>query len=166
MKLREANLPIDFLRDVLLYEPTTGIFICKKKYANKILVGSVVGANHLAGYKQIMLQRTQFLAHRLAWFYVYGCWPKQEIDHIDGNRSNNAISNLRDVDRLTNAQNKRCAQSDNSSGFLGVHAKRGRWVADIKVKGKTMRVGTFDTPQEASEAFLNAKRIHHAGCTI
>ena len=166
MKPREANLSIEFLRDVLSYEPTTGIFFCKKKYAKKILVGSIVGANHLAGYKHIMLQRTQFLAHRLAWFYVYGCWPNMEIDHIDGNRSNNAISNLRDVDRLTNAQNKTRPQSNNLSGFLGVHAKRGRWVADIKVKGKTFRVGTFDTPTEASEAFLNAKRKHHAGCTI
>lgn len=166
MKTIDSDLDLDFLRDVLEYQPEKGVFICKKKYASKINVGSTVGADHIAGYKHIMIQKKQYLAHRLAWFYFYGVWPQGEVDHIDGNRSNNAITNLRDVDRLTNAQNRTKPQVDNKSGFLGVHKKREKWVADIKVNGKTKRVGTFESPEKAHAAFVEAKRIHHDGCTI
>ncbi|MDD0156969.1 HNH endonuclease signature motif containing protein, partial [Shigella flexneri] len=76
----------------------------KKKLSARGAVGKVAGTISY-GYNAINIDGVRYFAHRLAWLYVYGEWPKQEIDHIDRNRRNNAISNLRDVSRVVNALN-------------------------------------------------------------
>lgn len=105
------------------------------------------------------------MAHRLAWFYVNGVWPKGHIDHIDGNKTNNSIDNLRDVSRSMNLQNQKKAHRGKSSGLpLGVHLSRGgRFMAQLRVNGKNKSFGTFDTPESAHEAYLQAKEYYHPG---
>src|SRR6185369_5842834 len=101
---------------------------------------------------------------------VHGEWPKHDIDHINGDIIDNRIANLRDVPRLLNMQNQRRAQAKNATGFLGVtqDKKRGTYHPKIRIPGEKnpRHLGTFRTAEAAHEAYLEAKRKLHAGCTI
>jgi hypothetical protein len=100
---------------------------------------------------------------------MYGKWPEGEIDHINGNKADNRICNLRDVDRSTNQQNAKKAQSNNkSAGLLGVslHKSRNKFRAQITYDKKRHHIGYFDTAELAYAAYLSEKRRRHAGCTI
>lgn len=117
-------------------------------------------------YWCITINRRRYFAHRLVWAYFNGAWPEHEIDHIDGDKLNNRIENLRDVPRRTNKQNTRRANRGNA-GLLGTHLFRnGRWKASINVDGKNKHLGYFDTTQQAHIAYLEAKRLHHPGGTL
>jgi hypothetical protein len=141
----------------LHYDPHTGAFTRNGKPAG------TVGPN---GYAYVRHEGRQVLAHRLAWFFVHGCWPALHIDHLDGNPLNNAIANLRDVDRATNMQNRRAARRGNSVGLLGVTRCNGRFRASICVERRQVHIGMFDTAEEAHAAYLTHKRQLHPGCTI
>lgn len=156
----------DYLRSILAYDPDTGVFTRLVRTANRHKIGNVAGHRNGNGYIRFVVLSKRYYAHRLAWLYVTGDWPVGEIDHIDGNRSNNAISNLRDVSASVNLQNQRFARSDNIHGFMGVSRSRNRWSAHISINGKKRHIGQFDTADEAHAAYLNAKRLHHVGCTI
>jgi hypothetical protein len=109
------------------------------------------------------------LAHRLAWLYVHGVWPTHQIDHINGDHSDNRIANLRDVPPRLNKENLRKAQRNNRVGVLGVRALIGgapRWTAGICVDGERRYLGTFYSLDEAQAAYLKAKRALHEGCTL
>jgi hypothetical protein len=106
------------------------------------------------------------MGHRAAWLYVHGKWPNGQIDHINGDRSDNRISNLRDVSHSVNQQNVHRPRRDNASGFLGVTRQKNLWTSQVTVSGKTLHLGLFKTPEEAASAYLEAKRKHHTGCTI
>jgi len=93
-------------------------------------------------YLSICVSGGQYLAHRLVWFYVYGCWPSGEIDHIDGDGKNNKIENLRDVDSQSNAKN-RPVQNNNKIGIIGVRERSGSWNARITNNGVLEELGTF-----------------------
>lgn len=108
----------------------------------------------------------EYVQHRLAWLYMHGRWPSGDIDHINGNRSDNRFSNLRDVATQTNSENRRCAQKNNKAGLLGVTKRRNGYEARIRVLGRLIYLGLYDTPERAHEVFLQAKRERHAGCTI
>jgi hypothetical protein len=111
----------------------------------------------------------RYRASRLAWFYQTGAWPLQSIDHKDGNPQNNRFDNLRDVSTAGNIQNQRRAHDRNkSAGLLGVSRLngRGRWRARICTNGVSTLIGWYDTPEQAHEAYLEAKRRLHATCTI
>lgn len=156
------------LKEVLHYEKTTGIFtyIVSRKTT---IIGTVAGSIW-DGYRRIYVEGKPFSAHRLAWLYVYGEWPKYEIDHINGIRDDNRIENLRDVSTSVNQQNVRYGKSDNVSGYLGVsrykNLKAKPWRAQILVSGKMIHLGYFETAEDAGVAYVKAKRIHHIGCTI
>lgn len=99
----------------------------------------------------------EMMAHRAAWLLHYGSWPEHEIDHIDGNRSNNAISNLRPATHTQNQWNKRiCAR--NKSGYRGVHFMKanGKFRAQIVTNGVRRHVGLFDTAEQAHAAYIAA----------
>lgn len=135
--------------------------------------GRRVGSKNSYGYIVVRFKfsrvQHRFLAHRLAWLASHGSWPIGEVDHINGCRSDNRLSNLRCVDRSTNMQNQQKAQADNkTSGVLGVSysSGRGKWVAQIQTNGKKLQIGRFDTLDAARVAYLQAKRQLHAGCTI
>jgi hypothetical protein len=121
----------------------------------------------ISGYRRVMLRRRNRLAHRLAWFLVTGEWPKNTIDHINGNKSDNRWANLRDVAVQTNSQNERRARRNNRSGFLGVRKNRvGMYVAAIGIDYGKRHLGSFKTPEEAHAAYIAAKRLHHEGNTL
>ena len=119
-----ADITAQRLRELLHYDPETGHFTRKVRTAQRHRVGDradlVSTTGNLAGYYRVALGGTKYLAHRLAWFYVHGMWPAGEIDHIDADRGNNRIANLRDVPAQMNKENFRRARVDNRSGLLGV----------------------------------------------
>lgn len=166
-------LTADRLREVIHYDPETGIFTRKVRLAQRHQVGDradmVVTSGGLAGYFRVSLFSKRYLAHRLAWLYVHGKWPEHDIDHINGNKSDNRMENLRDVPNAINRQNMRRARSDSStSKYLGVHYHQAgkKWRARIQLNGKSIHVGMFDTEEEAHAAYIEAKRLIHDGCTI
>ena len=156
-----SDLTAARVRELLSYDPETGFFTW-------LLARGCVPAGAIAG--SIDNRRVRFgvdgryyLAHRLAWLWMTGEWPTADIDHIDGDPANNRWSNLRDVNRSTNVQNVRRARKNNKAGLLGVSPHGKSWRAVIGVEGKRINVGTFETPQLAHDAYLNAKRALHAG---
>lgn len=119
------------------------------------------------GYRALRIQGASYFAHRLAWLYVYGFWPVGVIDHINGDKLDNRISNLRDVSHQANSQN---IKSSKRALPLGVYfqprKKERRYSAKICTDGKQEHLGYFDTPEDAHTAYLLAKRVRHVGCTI
>jgi hypothetical protein len=157
------DLTADRLRTLLNYDPKTGVFTwaitrrgCRK--------GSVAGCKMRHGYVAIRLDDTLYTAHRLAWRYVNGEWPAEQIDHINRDRADNSIANLRSVTNAENAQNQRARA--NKSGFAGVRKENNKWLAEIKVNYKPIRIGLFETPEAAHEAYVAAKRKFHVKSTL
>lgn len=156
------------VRQLLRYCPDSGLFFWLQPPSNRVSVGSVAGCIGTdSGYRIIMIDSRRYRAHRLAWLMVHGHWPDGQIDHINGQRADNRLANLRAVSQAENSQNIRAAMPFNTSGFLGATRRRNdRWTAQIVVDGVTHRLGAFASPQAASEAYLAAKRRLHPACTI
>ena len=151
------------IKEYLSYNPDTGIFIWIKKPSKKMKVGSVAGTKHHKGYIHVGYKGKIYQAHQLAWFFMYGEIPLYEIDHIDKFKDNNRIENLRlDINR-ENEQNNSKPRIDNTSGFRGVHwcERDKKWVAQIKINGKKIHLGSYDKPEEAHAAYLSAKKELH-----
>lgn len=163
-----ANLTADRLRELLSYDPNTGVFIRKVRTAKMTQIGDIAGSKNKAGYIQICLEGSRFLGHRLAWFYVHGEWPKDYIDHINGDRSDNRICNLRDASPTVNAQNLQCAKPISKTGLLGAsYCKITRkFKAQIRINGKQKYIGVYASAEEAHAAYIDFKRLHHPGCSI
>lgn len=165
-----ADLTAARLRELLHYDPETGIFTRKVRTAQRHQVGSradfVVTGGGLEGYYRVTVDSVRYMAHRLAWFYVNGAWPAHDIDHRDTDRGNNRIDNLRDVTNQVNRENMRKARKDNRCGFLGVTRHQGKWAARLQLEGKTIRLGSFESPEEAHAAYVAGKRKLHEGCTL
>lgn len=156
------------LRQLLSYDPDTGVFVWLEKRGGGANAGEVAGTDGGQGYERIGVEGQIYPAHRLAWLFVHGRWPTGEIDHINGMRRDNRLSNLRDVPGAINTQNQRAARKDNKLGLLGVslHRATGKYVANIFIGGKNKRLGLFADPHEGHRAYVNAKRALHAGCTL
>jgi len=150
------------------YDPTTGIFRWKSERKRGIATGTVAGYADKRGCIAIRVNRHLWLAHRLAWLYVYGSFPQHSIDHINGDPGDNRISNLRDVPHKVNQQNRRRPNKNNVIGILGVSraADTGKFVAAVTVDGQAVKLGSFETAQQAHEAYVAAKRELHEGCTL
>jgi hypothetical protein len=156
----------DELCNLLVYDPATGHFTWKQRAAKCIQIGSVAGNTNKTGYVTIGLCKKVYKAHRLAWLYTYGSWPDGLIDHINGVKSDNRLFNLRVVNETGNSENVRKPNKRNKSGFMGVIWHQNKWRANITVNKKTKWLGDYATPEEAHAAYLGAKRLHHAMCTI
>ena len=156
----------DHIKSILSYDPASGIFKWVSHKRRPDLVGKIAGSPTNMGYWAIAINNKKMLAHRLAWLYMTGSFPTDHIDHKDGNKQNNSFQNLREVTRFGNLQNMRKAKKSNVSGFLGVCAHQGKWLMQIMYNGKRFRKSGFNTPEEAHQAYLEAKRKHHLTCTI
>ena len=165
--MAKTDITADRLRELLHYDPEPGIFtwlvdaaMCRKKGSPASSVGNS------GGYSHISIKKVLFKAHRLAWLYVYGAFPDCGIDHINGVKNDNRISNLRPASYTTNGENQRVAHSNSKTGFLGVTKFRGCYVARIRINKVLRFIGRFKTPEAAHEAYLVEKRKSHSGCTI
>lgn len=159
---RKKSPDIDYLRRALIYDKETGLFRRAIKTGRKANVGDVAGCVDKDGYIQIRLKGKMYPAHRLAWLYVYGEWPQDEIDHINCIKGDNRISNLRIATRRQNSMNLKIYKS-NKTGVKGVywHSKRKVFVAQIRANGKRFFVGNFDDVLSASQAIERWRRELH-----
>jgi hypothetical protein len=155
----------DRLRELAHYCPETGQFTHLQSKGRK-KAGMPAGSLRRDGYIYIMFDGFRGMAHQFAFLHVTGEWPTQEIDHMDGNKANNAFANLRQVSRRMNTENKRTARRTNTTGLLGVSRKGNRFIASIMHKGQRFYLGVFETAVEAHQIYLIEKRKLHQGCTI
>ena len=160
------KLTAERLKELLEYDPETGIFRWLVKQNNRMKVGQVAGTGNGRGYMQIRIDGVKYRTHRLVWMYMTGEWPPHELDHINGDRSDNRHVNLRASNRSHNLQNRREASVGTQTGLLGVSVSNGKYVARINVSGDKRYLGRYDTPEEAYNVYLTAKRKYHEGCTI
>lgn len=164
-----AEVTADIARLLLRYDAEDGSFIWRARIGPRATVGSSAARAGSNGYACISLLGKSYYAHRVAWLMTHDAWPGEQIDHINGKRSDNRIANLRDVTHAENCQNKREALPTNkSSGLLGVSWCKvmKRYVAGIGVDGAHRKIGYFDDPTEAHAAYVAAKRELHSTCTI
>lgn len=145
------------LKTALHYDPQTGFFTWAINRSN-VKAGSIAGAMRKNGYIQIGLAGKFWLAHRLAWLYMTGAMPLDQVDHIDGNKSNNAWGNLREATTKQNGENLKTLDT-NTSGFRGVvyYKRTNKWMAQVQHHKKNFCLGYFCTAEEAAEA-ARAKR--------
>lgn len=164
---KEVRVSVDRLRELLTYDPETGLLRWRVGYGMAV-AGSTAGARTWAGYIAVGIDGEKFRAHRVAWALVYGEWPEHTIDHLDGDRCNNKLANLRCVSHAVNMQNMRKPTVRNTSGYLGVYwsDRRGGWMAAVTTAGKKRRWGPYKTRERAYETYVIRKRQYHEGCTL
>lgn len=154
------NLTHERLLAVLRYDPITGKFTWLVRKSRRTHPGSEAGYITPEGYVEISLDGENYKAHRLAWFYMTGEWPKKLTDHKDNVRWNNRWSNLREADNAQNSRNSR-RRSDNQSRLKGVVLRPRGWKAHITINGKQTGLGFFPTAEEAHEAYVAAAKLHY-----
>jgi hypothetical protein len=163
-----SDLTAAHLRSILHYDAASGRFTWLRAAPGR-RAGSAAGCvNKRLGYRVIRIVQTLFYEHRLAWLYTHGEWPAFEIDHINGDRSDNRLSNLRSVTRRVNQQNQRRPNSRNRLGVLGVvYVERLRkFRAEVIDGDKRHYLGLFASSDAAHAAYVKTKRQVHEGCTI
>lgn len=157
----------DRLREVLRYDAESGLFYWLVNASTRRPAGSIAGRVGQQGYVQIHIDAIGHQAHRLAWLYVHGALPVATIDHINGIRHDNRIANLRELSVLHNSQNRRRPQRNNRLGVLGVRQlKSGLFQPRIRVGDRLLYLGSFSTPEEAHQVYVQAKRALHVGNTL
>lgn len=159
---------INMLRRLMSYDPETGqitwrertVTDCPKEKERKRWNGRYAGREAFrivpSGYRVGMIFRSMYRAHRVAWAMHYGVWPTGEIDHINGNRADNRIANLRDVSKAENIRNQK-VRRNNRTGAIGVYPLRNKWRATI-YRGKCIHLGMFATFDKALAARKQAER--------
>jgi hypothetical protein len=144
------TLTVEELSSVLDYNPKTGALKWKS--------GEKADRPHPNGYLRVNVCGVGLLAHRLAWFLTYGYWPK-EIDHINHDKADNRIRNLRECTRSENQCSRRKYQS--ASPLKGAHKFRDKWKAQIRFAGHQIYLGVFKTDHEAHAAYWQAASLMH-----
>jgi hypothetical protein len=149
------------LKDILHYDQDTGVFTWIKP-VRKTMINCIAGTISFEGYSVIKINKKIYRAHRLAWLYVYGEWPKSILDHINGIKNDNKIANLREATFQQNVFNRK-NESINTSGCKGVHWETARetWKVGIVINNKHIYLGRYKDKQEAINAYLiSAKKYH------
>jgi hypothetical protein len=139
------------LKELLFYNSGTGIFYWVNPTSNRVYVGKPALNMKDTGYIIIRIHRKNYRAHRLAWLYMTGKFPKECIDHINGIKNDNRWCNLREATKQENAFNS--GKCNNKWGFKGVYAYKNKYRAEAKISGKKHFLGTFNTPKEAGLAY-------------
>lgn len=148
-----------FVDSILRYEPETGLFFWKVSPAIVVRAGSPAGTTDRKGYIGICIKRKKYKAHRLAWLVTHGMWPQEQIDHINGVKSDNRIVNLRQCDSFGNAQNQK-SKRGRIKGISYI-ARLCKWQAEIRSRGVREYLGIYSTPEEAHAAYWNAAQSRH-----
>lgn len=147
-----ADLSAAILRMNLNYDRNTGLF-------HRPGYSKPPGRLTTKGYRQISINGQRYMAHRLAWLYVHGVWPADQLDHINGLKDDNRIANLREVSNKQNGENVRMFKH-NTSGRKGVSwiKREGMWMADIKHHKRTIYLGRFHSIIDAVAARIRAEQ--------
>ena len=153
-------------RELLDYNPETGKLTWKQGVAKNVKSGGEAGGVNNRGYRRITIAEGQYLSHRLAWLITTGVFPTDDIDHMNGDPGDNRMCNLRVATKSQNLQNQHKANTRSSTGLLGAFKVRGKYRSQIRICGKDIYLGLFNTAQEAHEAYLIKKREVHAFCMI
>lgn len=156
------HMDAKYLRSIIRYDHESGVLYwncnrCKTK------IGDVAGTKTDRGYISVCIDRKRYRGHRLAWLHYFGEWPSMQIDHVNGDRSDNSIKNLRECTQFENSQNM-AFSSKKASKYPGVHfhAKTGKWRSAIRIDGNSRKyLGLFKTEQEAADAYSKAKMDAH-----
>lgn len=169
MSKRPEPFDVNYLREILEYFQETGLFRWRiTKRANAKAGMLAAPTSKLRPYTQIGIDKKLYSAHHLAWFYVYGHWPnypEEEIDHVNLNKRDNRISNLRMATRSLNRGNLRVYQNS-KTGIKGIRRRpSGRYEAQIQINKRKICLGTYDSMSEASSAYCAAaiKYFGHFG---
>ena len=165
------KLTMEKLKEVIYYDHLTGLFYWKKHMGSRARKGNVTGTQNKEGYIQIMVNRKIYYGHRLAWLYVHGYFPENDVDHIDRIRNHNWISNLRESSRQCNIRNTGNHKT-NTSGVKGVYwckesekIKKGKWNAKMSINRKTKNLGYYEDFEEAVCARLAGEQcLNWEGC--
>ncbi len=160
-KDEDGVLSAEWVRENMAYEPDTGVFLWKKRGFGRTL-GKILGTTVWPGYIAMKVNGVRHYAHRVAWLYVHGEWPKGQIDHIDGDKSNNAIANLRVATAAQNSARRRVRGKPQLSPSRGVFPHGVGFVARIHHAGKRHYLGYFPTA-DAAKAAYEAKAIEIHG---
>jgi hypothetical protein len=130
-----------------------------KVHRRRVVPGDIAGSIQGDGYVMIGINGKSWKAHRLAWLYVHGEWPQNDIDHVNGVRTDNRLENLRVVSRQDNSRHRVFMNKNNTSGIVGVsyHKATGKWQASMHVAGKQKYLGLYDTQEQAKQARPVAK---------
>jgi hypothetical protein len=154
----------DEVKNLFLYVPEAkgSNLIWKVDMPHHKVKGKLAGSPNNEGYWHIRIQSKLYKAHRLVWLLHNGVWPVKGLDHIDGNKNNNVIENLREATDAENNQNKKIA-SNNTSGYIGVSWHKGhkKWGASIRSNNKQHHLGYHTTPESAHNAYIEAKKSMH-----
>lgn len=156
----------DLLNNLLRYDAMTGNFHWIVNRQGHTKAGDLAGSKARNGYIGIMVCGKRYGAHRLAWMCMYGTWPVNQIDHINGVRDDNRFFNLRDVSSALNKQNQRRAHKGSRTGILGVSPNGRGFKASITVAGVTRTLGTYQKIQDAQAAYIAGKRVMHVAGTL
>lgn len=148
------------LKDVLRYEVATGIFTWKKILSNRGARGSIAGWDDTIGRRVIRIDKKNYFAHRLAFLYMMGRWPSDQIDHINGDWADNRWKNLREATASENHRNS-LARSNNKLGIKGVRFQAGKYEVNITIDRRLVYLGRFKTVEEADSVFKVAAEKHH-----
>lgn len=147
----------ELVKALFEYCPDTGLFTRKITTGTKAKAGSIAGSLQDSGYILLEINGNTYRAHRIAWLYIYGKFPVEQLDHINRDRADNSIANLRECSSKENSYNT-SVRSDNTTGYKGVSIDKrsGRYRAYITVSGKQKSLGYYSTPEEAAEAYNKA----------
>jgi len=151
----------EYLKELVNYDRDSGVMTWKVQKAKATKIGSVVGTICNKGYLRVKIDGNLYLVHRLAWLYETGSMPDHQVDHINGNRLDNRLENLRVVTSQGNAQNRK-RRTDNTSGVVGVrwHKAHCRWYAVINVDKKQKHLGYFTEFSDVVNARKNAEVLY------
>lgn len=165
--MTKTELTAERLREVLNYDPETGVFTWLIRSANCIQIGDVAGGAVTSGHLMIRVDGVRYSAHRLAWLYVYGYWPTEQTDHVNGIRNDNRIANLREATRYENSQNRGITKGRGPFS-MGTSYRKDlqKWSSHIRVNKKLKSLGHYATQEEAHMAYVAAKLEYHTFCPV
>jgi len=151
------TLTVDRLKQLFSYNPETGDFTYLTQASKKTKIGDIAGGLDDQGYRRIRVDGKKYRAHRLAFFYMTGKWPTDDLDHHDLNKDNNRWGNIRTASKSQNMANK-STPKNNTSGFKGVYwrKKSNAWYAVIGVNGKQQHLGQYTCPVAAHLSYIVA----------
>ena len=151
--MKKVELTQERLKELLSYDPETGVFRWRAAHRG-IRAGAIAGSSNGNGYRRIGVDSQKYFSHRLAWLYVYGHFPVEELDHKFGDSQDNRVLYLREATSMQNHQNVK-GHRDNSSGIKGVswHHHTKKWLARIMANGKPTYLGIYPTKEEAKRIY-------------